>query len=331
MKDLIARLADAYGPSGKEDRLRQIVRSELKGLGDYISEDALGNVHAVLKQKSQAGRKIMISAAMDEVGLIVSHVDERGFARFSPLGNVDLLQCPGARVRFADGRLGVIGAPDRKTESVQRSWDELFIDVGASGPDEPPLQVGDTAVFASPLSEAGTTLVGKGLSGRIGVAILIEALRHMKRSPHEIQFVFTVQEQIGQRGARTAAFRLEPEIAISVGASASEDLPGAPRPEVGLGKGPTIKIRDGSLLCDPRVVRWMTQRAEEAKLPHQLEVSDRGASSLAEIQRSRAGVTVGSLGIPCRYLHGPDEMVDLQDAENAVKLLTQLLALSVPF
>ncbi|MGA2111027.1 MAG: M20/M25/M40 family metallo-hydrolase [Anaerolineales bacterium] len=331
MKPLIARLADAYGPSGKEDSLRQIVRSELKGLSDYISEDPLGNVHAVIKQKTRAGRKIMVSAPMDEVGLIVSHVDDHGFARFSPLGDVDLLQCPGARVRFGDGRMGVIGMADRARGSARRSWSELFIDVGASDRENHPLQVGDTAVFASPLEEAGAALIGKGLNGRIGVAILIETLRRLKRSPHEVQFVFTVQEQVGQRGARTAAFRLEPEIAISVSAIPSGDTPGAPHLAVGLGKGPAIKVRDASLLCDPRVVRWMVQRAEEARLPYQLEVSDEGATGAAEIQRSRAGVIVGSLGIPCRYLHGPAEMADLNDAENAVKLLTQLLALPVPF
>ncbi|MGD0573761.1 MAG: M20/M25/M40 family metallo-hydrolase [Anaerolineales bacterium] len=331
MKALIARLADAYGPSGKEDNLRQIIRAELKGLSDYISEDPLGNVHAVLKQKARAGRKIMISAPMDEIGLMVSYVDEHGFARFTALGEVDLLQCLGARVRFADGRVGVIGMGDRQRESARRSLSEFFIDVGASGRENHPLQVGDTAVFASPLAEAGTTLIGKGLNGRIGAAILIETLRRLKHSPHELQFVFTVQEQVGQRGARTAAFSLEPEIAISVSATPSGDTSGAARLSVALGKGPAIKVRDQSLLSDPRVVRWMVQRAEEARLPHQLEVSEVGTTGAAEIQRSRAGVVVGCLGVPCRYLHGPAEMVDLNDVENAVRLLIQLLAMPVPF
>jgi putative aminopeptidase FrvX len=331
VKALIARLADAYGPSGKEEGLRQIVRSELKGLSDYISEDPLGNLHAVLKQKSRAGRKIMISAPLDEVGLMVSHVDERGFARFAALGEVDLSQCLGARVRFADGRLGVIGREARLREPAARQWGELFIDVGASGHDDRPLQVGDTAVFASPVTEAGSALLGKALAERTGVAILIETLRRLKRTPHEIQFVFTVQEEVGQRGSRTAAFSLEPEIALSLGPTACGDVPGVARFAVGLGKGPAIKVRDQSLLSDPRVVHWMVQRAEEARLPHQLEVSEVGATGAAEIQRSRLGVIAGALGVPCRYLRGPAEMVDLADAENAVKLLIQLLTLPVPF
>jgi endoglucanase len=331
VKALIARLADAYGPSGKEEGLRQIVRSELKGLSDYISEDPLGNLHAVLKQKSRAGRKIMVSAAMDEVGLMVSHIDERGFARFSALGEVDLLQCPGARVSFGDGRVGVIARESGPREGTPRPGGELFIDVGAAAREDRPLQVGDTAVFASPVTVAGNALLGKGLSGRTGVAILIDTLRRLKRTPHEVQFVFTVQEEVGQRGSRTAAFSLDPEIALSLAPTPCGDVPGMSHFPVGLGKGPAIRVRDQSLLSDPRVVRWMVQRAEEARLPHQLEVSQVGASGAAEIQRSRVGVIAGSLGVPCRYLHGPAEMVDLSDAENAVKLLLQLLTLPVPF
>jgi putative aminopeptidase FrvX len=325
VKGLIRKLTEAFGPSGREAELRQIVRAEIKGQCDYISEDPLGNLIGVVKAKAKSGRRIMLAAHMDEIGLIVSPVDEHGFARVAPVGGVFPLNCVGSRVRFASGRPGVIGMEQREDEKKAPTLDQLYVDTGAADRDSCPVAVGDMAVFDRPLAEAGGRLVAKAMDDRIGVAILIETMRRLKRTLHEVQFVFTVQEEVGLRGARTSAFHLDPEIAVSVDITVTGDTPRCRPMAVELGKGPAIKVRDSGMIADPRIVKWMTGAAAAHRIPHQLEVLERGTTDAAMIQISRAGVPAGCLSIPCRYAHSPSEMVDLADVENAVKLLLAML------
>jgi endoglucanase len=331
MKTLIKKLVEAYGPSGRENELRSIIRAEIKGRCDYISEDPMGNLVGGLKQKTKAGRRIMLSAHMDEIGLIVSHIDRQGFARFAPVGGVSPLYCIGGRVRFASGQAGVIGLDRREGEKDLPKLEHLYLDLGASNPESCPVKVGDIAVFDRPLAEAGNRLIAKAMDDRIGVAVLIETMRRLKRSSHEALFVFTVQEELGLRGARTSAFGLDPELAIAVDITDTGDTPRALAMDVSLGKGPAVKIRDGGMLADPRIVEWMTERAAAARIPIQREVLARGTTDAAAIQVSRAGVATGCLSIPCRYAHSPSEMVDLADVENAVRLLVAMLQSPVPF
>jgi putative aminopeptidase FrvX len=331
MKTLIKKLVETYGPSGRESELRNIIRAEIKGRCDYISEDPLGNLIGGLKQETKAGRRIMLSAHMDEIGLIVSHVDRQGFARFAPIGGISPLYCIGGRVRFASGHAGVIGLDRRPGEKEPPRVDHLYLDLGASSPETCPVKVGDIAVFDRPLAEAGNRLIAKAMDDRVGVAVLIETMRRLKRSSHEALFVFTVQEELGLRGARTSAFGLDPEVAVAVDITDTGDTPRAPGMDVSLGKGPAVKIRDGGMLADPRVVEWMTDRASVAKVPIQREVLSEGTTDAAAIQVTRAGVAAGCLSIPCRYAHSPSEMVDLSDVENAVRLLVAMLQAPIPF
>ena len=331
MKALIRKLCEAYGPSGRESELRQIVRAEIKGQCDYVSEDALGNLIGVVKAKAKSGRRIMLAAHMDEIGLIVSHIDDRGFARVAPIGGVFPLNCVGSRVRFASGRPGVIGLEDREDNKRTPALDQLYLDVGATNRDSCPVQVGEMAVFDRPFAEAGNRLVAKAMDDRIGVAILIETMRRLKRTLHEVQFVFTVQEEVGLRGARTAAFHLDPEIALSVDITTTGDTPRCPPMAVALGKGPAVKVRDRMMISDPRVVEWMTGTAAAQRIPYQLEVLELGSTDASAIQISRAGVPVGCLSVPCRYAHSPSEMVDTGDVENSVRLLLAMLQGQVNF
>jgi endoglucanase len=331
VKALIRKLCEAYGPSGRESELRQIVRAEIKGQCDYVSEDALGNLIGVVKAKAKSGRRIMLAAHMDEIGLIVSHIDDRGFARVAPIGGVFPLNCVGSRVRFASGRPGVIGLEDREDNKRTPALDQLYLDVGATNRDSCPVQVGEMAVFDRPFAEAGNRLVAKAMDDRIGVAILIETMRRLKRTLHEVQFVFTVQEEVGLRGARTAAFHLDPEIALSVDITTTGDTPRCPPMAVALGKGPAVKVRDRMMISDPRVVEWMTGTAAAQRIPYQLEVLELGSTDASAIQISRAGVPVGCLSVPCRYAHSPSEMVDTGDVENSVRLLLAMLQGQVNF
>ena len=331
MKPLIRKLTEAYGPSGHEAELRQIVRAEIKGQCDYITEDRLGNLIGVMKAKAKCGRRIMLAAHMDEIGLIVSHIDEQGFARVSPVGGVLPLYCAGSRVRFASSQTGVIGVEPREDDKSIPGLDRMYVDLGATNRDSCPVRVGDVAVFDRPLAEVGARLVAKAMDDRIGVAILIDTMRRLKRTPHEVQFAFTVQEEIGMRGAQTTAFGLDPEIGVAVDVTLTGDTPRARPMAVALGKGPAVKVRDDSMISDPRVIEWMVAAAAAQRIPHQLEVLERGTTDATAIQISRAGVPAGCLSIPCRYVHSPSEMVDLADVENAVKLLLAMLQGPVGF
>jgi tetrahedral aminopeptidase len=331
MKTLIRKLVEAYGPSGHEGDIRQIIRAEIKGHCDYISEDPLGNLIGVLKQKARNGRKIMLAAHMDEIGLIVSHIDKEGFLRVAPVGGVFPLYAIGGRVRFANGQAGVIGLENREDENRKPKLDQLYVDVGATSRESCPVKVGDMAVFDRPMAEAGTRIIAKALDDRIGVAILVETMRRLKRSAHEAQFVFTVQEEVGVRGARTSAYGLDPEIALAVDITMTGDTPRGETMDVALGKGPAVKVRDAGMLADPRIVAWMEERAAAGRIPVQREILMGGTTDAMAIQVSRAGVAAGCLSIPCRYAHSPSEMVDMADVENSVRLLVAMLSNPVPF
>ena len=325
MKPLIKKLVESYGPSGHEEQIREIIRSEIKGLADYVTIDPLGNLIAVYKKKAKSGKKVMLAAHMDEIGLIVSHIDAKGFASFVPVGGVRPLTCIGGRVRFANDVIGVIGVHERRDSNGVPSLDDLFIDTGATSPDTAPIKVGDAAGFFRPLEEIGDRLVAKSMDDRISCAVMIEVMKQLKRTPHEVQFVFTVQEEIGTRGATTSAFGLDPEVAFSIDVTATGDTPKGHRMEVALGNGVAIKVRDSGMISDPRLVTLLEQRAIEAKVKSQREVLQGGSTDARAIQVSRAGVPSGCVSIPCRYVHSPSEMVDMRDVNAAVSLLVQTL------
>jgi endoglucanase len=209
------------------------------------------------------------------------------------------------------------------------SIDQLFIDVGAARREEVSLRVGDVAAFDRPFVDLGNRLVSKAMDDRISVAVLIEALRCLSNgnvhSPHELIFVFSVQEEVGVRGAVAAAFGVDPDLGLAVDVTGVGDTPKGARMEVALGKGPAIKVRDSGMLADPRLVDWMVRTAQSAGVPFQYEVLEGGSTDARAMQLTRAGVPAGCLSIPCRYIHSPSEMVDYNDVQNAVKLLVELL------
>ncbi len=326
MKPLIKKLVEAYGPSGHESQLRDLIRAEIGSVPDYTSVDPLGNLIAVIRKKSKSGKRLILSAHMDEIGLIVSHVDERGFARFQPVGGINALSCLGGRVRFANGTIGVIGLDARRDDAAKiPAISEFFIDTGATSKADCPVKVGDAAGFYRPMEEAGTRLIAKSLDDRIGVAILIETLKALRRTPHEVAFVFSVQEEVGLRGAGTAAFGVDAEVGLAVDVTRTGDTPQGLKMAVALGQGPAIKVRDSGMLSDPRVKDLLVQRAQEAKLKAQLEVLEGGTTDAASMQVARGGLPVGCISIPTRYLHTPSEMVDMGDVQASVQLLLEVL------
>lgn len=322
--ELVQKLVETPGPSGSEHAIREVIQAEIAGLVDEIRTDALGNLIARKGRRQEGGKRVMVSAHVDEIGLMVTHVDEHGFARFLMIGGVNPLTCLGGRVLFMNGARGVIGM-ERLEKDTLPTLDKMFIDTGASSLEDSPVKVGDVCGFDRPFVNLGQRLVAKSMDDRISAVVAIEALRALKETPNEIYFVFSVQEEVGLRGATTAAYAVDPEVGLAIDVTPTGDTPKTTHMEVALGKGPAIKVRDSSFIADPRVVNWMVNEAKAQKLPYQMEVLTAGGTDGRAIQMTRAGVPAGCLSIGCRYVHSPSEMVDRNDLENAIKLLTGLL------
>ncbi len=331
MKPLLKTLTETFSPSGYEDEIRKVITKEVKPLADEVRVDALGNL--IVRKKPAKGakdpKKIMIAAHMDEIGVMVTHVDSNGFVRFTGIGGVYPRNLPGGHVRFANGVSGVIGLEPTNQPAEIPPLSKMFIDVGASSKKNCPVKTGDVAGFERSFLDLGDKLVAKSMDDRIGCLVAIEALRALNSTPHDVYFVFTTQEEIGTRGAQTSAYGIDPDLGFSIDVTGWGDTPGQKDFEVALGKGPAIKIRDGGMLSDPRIVEWMIRTAEKAKLPYQREVLLGGTTDARAMQLVRGGVPVGCISIPCRYVHTPAEMVDINDVTNAVKLIVAMLSNSV--
>ncbi|GAB4522920.1 MAG: M42 family metallopeptidase [Anaerolineales bacterium] len=325
MKTLIQTLTQVPGPSGYEHEIRAAVEKEIAAHADDYRVDALGNLIARKGSANASGLKIMLSAHMDEIGVIASHIDENGFVRFTNIGGVYPRNCVGGHVRFMNGTRGVIGLERVTNSSEVPPLEKMYIDTGAASRETCTVSVGDVAVFERTFLDLGDRLVSKAMDDRISVAILVETLRRLKNTPHQVYFVFSTQEEIGTRGAATAAYGVNPDIGLAVDVTLSGDTPKGIKMEVHLGKGPAIKVRDGGMLADPRVVDWMVCTAEAAGLPYQREVLLGGTTDARSIQVARAGVPAGCLSVPCRYVHTPSEMVDYRDVQHSVDLLLALL------
>ena len=325
MKNLVKKLVEATGPSGYEDSVRNLIIEEIKPYADDFKIDPMGNL-IVRKGKKQAdGLTVMLAAHMDEIGVIVTHVDENGFLRFAPIGGVFLLHCIGSRVSFLDGTTGVIYHEDMGARDKVPPMNKMYIDIGATSKDTCPVKVGDVAIFQRQFEDLGDRLVSKAMDDRIGCVVQIEVLKQIKNSPHELYFVFSVQEEVGTRGATTAAYAVDPELGLSVDIAPTGDTPKDHRSGLKLGEGPAIKVKDVGMISDPRVVRSLVKTAQEASLPYQMEVLEVGSTDARAIQLARSGVPVSCISIPTRYAHSPSEMVDYNDVQNAIKLLVNYL------
>ncbi|MCI0397089.1 MAG: M42 family metallopeptidase [Chloroflexi bacterium] len=325
MKELIKKLVEAYGPSGFEDHMRQLIRPEIEPLADELSVDAMGNLIA-LKKGDGRGLKVMVAAHMDEIGLMVSHITKEGFLRFTNIGGVFPHTLMGGRVQFANGTIGVVYSERLPDWSKIHPLDKHYIDVGASSPEDCPVEVGDAAGFVQQLLVQGSRYTAKSMDDRIGCVVAIEAFKQLASTPHDVYFVFSVQEEVGTRGAQVAANRINPDVGIAVDITPAGDVPESQFMPIALGKGPAIKVKDTGMIAHAGLVRLMKQRASEATIPYQLEVLERGSTDARAMQLANAGNVAGCISIPCRFAHSPSETVDNGDVEGAIKLLVELLS-----
>ncbi len=321
MIQMVKRLVESFGPAGREQQIRQVITEELTPYVDEVRVDKMGNLIAT-KKGGGKGKQIMLSAHMDEIGVIITHIDEKGFLRFGNLGGISPYTLIGQRVRFENGTVGVFG--HEKLDSMKDlKLDKMFIDIGCSSQAEAEEKVGigDVGGVQRELTELGSRLVAKSLDDRIGCAILIAAAQQIQESDHDLHFVFSVQEEVGARGAKVAAFGLNPDLGIAVDVTATGDTPESHRMEVKLGKGTAIKVTDRSLVAHPAVKQMMVDLAKEREIPYQMEVLEFGGTDAGTIHLTGAGVPSGVVSIPCRYVHTASEVVSIDDVEASVKLI----------
>lgn len=321
--ELIKKLVTAFGPSGREDQIREVIKNEIETFVDEIKVDNMGNL---ICRKKGNGKKLMMTAHMDEIGIMVTHIDKNGFVRFAFVGGVYPTNCINRAVRFENGVKGVISG-EGKTQPRDWSVDKLYVDIGAKNGDEAKkmLKIGDMAVFCGEFIDMGSKISGKTMDDRIACYALIEAVKNVKECPNDFYAVFTVQEELGLRGARVAAQIIEPDMAIAVDVSSVGDTPESNIIDLTLGKGPSVKIRDASYIISPVARDFMIKCANEAKIPYQLEAASFGGTDTGAVMLTGNGVPAATTSIPCRYIHSPQETVDKSDVENEIKFLTKMI------
>lgn len=334
LENLLQILSEAFGPPGFEEEVRALIRDHVASLADRIDEDPIGNLTAWREGKSD--HVVMLDAHTDEVGLMVSHVDDKGFLRFAPLGGWDARQFPGSRVtlRGKGGLIqGTIGLPpphitksEERTKSI--APEDLFIDIGVRSKRE----AGDLGISPGTpgiLSGSFQALpdnhfLGKAFDDRAGCAAAIVILEELKAM--ELHFTlavnFATSEELGLRGARVSAYSVSPKVALVLETTTAGDFPGVPAHQspCALGSGVAITVADKTMVTSPRMLRFLQEVATTKNVPYQLKQPLFGGTNAGEIHLSRSGVLTGVLATPSRYIHGPSSIIDLKDLQSLIRL-----------
>jgi endoglucanase len=333
LQENLEQLSNACGVTGREDEVRNLMTKLLKPYADQVVVDKMENVIALKKGKRNAP-KVMLAAHMDEIGLMVKTINKEGFLQFTKMGGIDdrILNAQKVIVYTAKGPLhGIVGSkpPHIQKEEERKkiiAYDELFIDVGAENKEEAAnkgVKVGDPVGFDAKFARISQdTVIGKAFDDRVGCAVMIETLKLLEKTDCTVYAVGTVQEEVGLRGAATAAFSIEPDIGIALDVTIAGDVPGVREFDttVKMGKGPAITVTDYGLITHPKVLRLLLDTADENKIPYQLETGLMGTTDAARIAMTRQGVPSGTVSIATRYIHSPIGMLSLKDAEDSAKL-----------
>lgn len=331
MNDLLRQLTEAVGVSGAEKEVRLLIRDLIADSIDEWSADAMGNLVAVKKGTGEYPMRVLVDAHMDEVGLLITDIDSQGMLKFTAVGGFDDRTLLGKVVQVGpDKIIGVIGA--RAVHLLKSSEyskvvkvDAMRIDIGGKNKDSASskVKIGDYAAFVTPYEEveAGRTAIGKAFDNRCGCAALVELLR-AEPYPFDLVAAFTVQEEVGLRGARVAAFAAKPDAALVLECTPAYDLPNKEdvSPNVSLGKGVSIYVMDRGTIQDPRLVAHLTRTADRHDIPYQIRQPGGGGTNTAVIQRVHAGIPSATMAVPGRYAHTPSMIINLDDHANLVKL-----------
>lgn len=333
---LLKTLCETPGAPGFEHLIREVVSKEVKDHVDELKTDNLGNLLAIKRAKGGSAKSVMLAAHLDEIGFMVTHIDDEGFIRFHTLGGFDPKTLTAQRV-IIHGKEDIIGVLGTKPIHVMSQEErnkivktqDFFIDCGLSKEEvESVVSVGDPITRQRDLIEMGNCVNSKSLDNRVSVYVLIEVLKQLEETDVDVYAVFTVQEEVGIRGAQVAAHHINPDFGIAIDTTIAYDLPGAQPYEkvTSLGKGTAIKIMDSSTICDPRMVSYLKATANKHKVSWQPEVLTAGGTDTAGVQRTgKNGSIAGAVSIPTRHLHQVIEMANKNDIADCVNLLVNAL------
>jgi len=329
---LLASICETAGAPGFEQRVRTLVIEQLKDVVDEYSIDNMGNLTTIIRGKS-SDKKVMIAAHMDEIGFIVTHIDDHGFVRFHTLGGFDPKTLTAQRV-IIHGKKDLIGVMGSKPIHVMTAAErtkvpkttDYFIDLGMPKAEVMKfISVGDSITRQRELIEMGDCVNCKSIDNRVSVFILIETLKQLKNCPYDVYGVFTVQEEVGIRGAQVATLAIQPDFGFGLDTTIAYDVPGASAHEkiTELGKGAAIKIMDSQTICDYRMVRYMKELAENKNITTQVEILPAGGTDTMGIQRFTPGGSIaGAVSIPTRHIHQVIEMAHKEDILQSIDLLS---------
>ena len=334
--NLLAEICETAGAPGFENRVRELVLREIESLVDEFSIDNLGNVTAIKKGKDSS-KKVMLGAHMDEIGFIVTHIDDNGFVRFHTLGGFDPKTLTAQRV-IVHGKkdlMGVMGSkpihvmtPEEKNKMPKTT--DFFIDMGMNKEEvEKYIEIGNPITRERQLIEMGDCVNCKSIDNRVSVYILIEELKKLKEVPYDVYAVFTVQEEVGLRGANVSALNINPDFGFGIDTTIAFDVPGAAAHEkvTELGKGTAIKIMDSQTICDYRMVTFMKKTADKNNITWQPEILTAGGTDTAGIQRMTPGGSIaGAVSIPTRHIHQSIEMANKSDIKGSIDILVACLS-----
>jgi len=336
MKELLEKLSNATGVSGYEDEIRGLMLKELSKCGE-TEADKFGNV---VCKKGSGSPKIMLAAHMDEIGLLVKYIDDKGFIRFIEMGGVDDETLPAREVKILteNGPVpGIIGfkPPHLKKDDEEKrkklKLDDMYIDTGLDKDEvKKKIQIGDPIVFEERFVDLGENVMGKAFDNRAGCTVLLEVMKRLKDFKGTVYGVATVQEEVGLKGARTAAFSIRPDFALALDTGIAGDTPDITESETSLklGQGAAITVVESSgkgMVPSPQVKKLLIRCARDAKIPYQLEATKGGMTDGAIIYMSNEGIQTGGISIPTRYIHSPSGIASLKDMENAAKLTIEFI------
>ncbi len=336
---LLKTLSESFGPSGFEDDVRETIHKIITPVADDVRTDPLGNLIAAINPGKDF--TLLLDAHMDEIGFMVSYVEESGVLRFSPIGGWDDRLLPALRiaVKTEKGNLhyGTVGSipPHIQSPDDQKTPlkpDDLFVDVGAvssEAVERMGIRVGSPMVpHAEVMHLEGNSIMGKAFDDRAGCAVLIRVLEAFSKARPDftLQACFSVCEEVGLRGAKTAAFQVQPTVALALEGTVAADTPGTPKHKnpTRMGRGPAVTVADRSIIVHPKLARFIEQTAKEMKIPCQIKTPSFGATDAGAIHLSGGGVLTGVISIPCRYIHSPNIVMNLDDFDHTVKLVTEV-------
>ncbi len=318
--ELLKKLTQTHSPSGNEKKVSNLIADTVAPFADEVYSDNMGNLIA---HKKGNGKKVLLASHIDEIGILANYIDDNGFVRFSPLGGVMPYCALYQSVVFQNGTKGIVAYEEKESLTKDFSFRKMYIDIGAKSTEEAQklISIGDSAVFEGAFFCNGDKVVSKALDDRIGAYILIKVLMELKDSPNDLYFAFTVQEELGCRGAKVVANAINPDIALAVDVTDTGDTPECRRMAIKQGSGPCIKYMDNSIITHKYVNDALKTAADKEGIALQHEVLTLGGTDAGAIHTSGTGVMTGAVSIPTRYIHTPRECVSMADVDGAIGLI----------